>query len=377
LLLALCRVGKLYEIEDWIKAGKSLRVANGIRKSPLETAIETGFHSLIFCLARNETRVEVKNRALTDAVRRQKLELVELLTTYGAEVTSVPFVEVLRSWEPRIMRFFLERGADAVSGSPFAVAFGEKIRTALRAFVDYKAANPSLAAELQEQSDRALRHFCYEGDLKWVSLLLWAGANPRSLGPTLDEKYADDPECHTTGFLEACSKGDVEVLKRLKPDGARDNLCEFLASAAASGEKEALIYLFDLGSTPNGKANGGSEAMDRCLWRLNFEDTRAFMEKRVATKYGVSKSLECIQVLVERGALWSPNDRRDMNSLRQALYRCEPAVTVELMKLMARNRACPESMLEQLLDTPRMRAHLSQLGMKLMGNPPVTSGRTR
>ena len=28
-LLALCRTGRLYEIEDWIRAGKSIQIAQG------------------------------------------------------------------------------------------------------------------------------------------------------------------------------------------------------------------------------------------------------------------------------------------------------------------------------------------------------------
>jgi hypothetical protein len=90
-----------------------------------------------------------------------------------------------------MIRFFLENGADVITGAPFAVAFREKIRTALRSYVE--KAHPELASGLQEQADRALRHFCNEGDLKWISLLLWAGANPRSRGPDLDDRWADDP----------------------------------------------------------------------------------------------------------------------------------------------------------------------------------------
>jgi len=61
------------------------------------------------------------------------------------------------------------------------VAFGEGIRTALRPYVEHKNAHPEIAGELQEQADRALRHFSREGDLKRASLLMWAGANPRHL----------------------------------------------------------------------------------------------------------------------------------------------------------------------------------------------------
>ena len=46
-LLSLCRTGRLYEIEDWIKAGKPLSV--DARKAPLEVAIDTAFTAYLFC----------------------------------------------------------------------------------------------------------------------------------------------------------------------------------------------------------------------------------------------------------------------------------------------------------------------------------------
>jgi hypothetical protein len=54
--------------------------------------------------------------------------------------------------------------------------------------------------------------------MKWISLMLWAGANPRSPGPTLYKDYTHDPECFTTAIREATHSGNVEVLKKLKPD---------------------------------------------------------------------------------------------------------------------------------------------------------------
>jgi hypothetical protein len=67
-----------------------------------------------------------------------------------------------------IFRFFLERGADLVDGSPFAVAFSNKIRTALGPFVELKRSRPALYTALQEQADSALRYFADKGDLKWT-----------------------------------------------------------------------------------------------------------------------------------------------------------------------------------------------------------------
>jgi hypothetical protein len=42
------------------------------------------------------------------------------------------------------MRYFLDRGADVITNEPFAVAFIEKIRTALRAFREHKEAHPEV-----------------------------------------------------------------------------------------------------------------------------------------------------------------------------------------------------------------------------------------
>jgi hypothetical protein len=80
-----------------------------------------------------------------------------------------------------MMRYFLDNGADAITDGPFAEAFKSRVRTALNAFIEYKKKHPEVAEDLQEQIDRALRYSAGEGDLKWVSLLLWGGANPRSL----------------------------------------------------------------------------------------------------------------------------------------------------------------------------------------------------
>jgi hypothetical protein len=97
---------------------------------------------------------------------------VELLLATGPISSPSLLADVLLSWEPKLIRSFLDHGADPIDGRPFAVAFGTKVRTALRAFVEYKRAHPGLAPQLQEPLNCALRHFCYEADLKWVSLLL-------------------------------------------------------------------------------------------------------------------------------------------------------------------------------------------------------------
>jgi hypothetical protein len=361
-LVRLCRAGKLYEIERWINDGKSLEVSaaikQGRRRSLLEVAVETGFHSLVELIAKHEASQSAKNAALGEAVSSRRLDLVELLLANGADIKSVPLADVLLTWEPTLIRFFLDHGVDPVQGRPFAEAFGARVRTALRPFVEYKRAHPELAPTLQDQMDCALRHFCGGGDLKWVNLLMWAGGDPRSRGPCLEKEYTEDPECYTSGLEEACRSENLDVLKKLKPDPSRDDLTELLRCAAIWGRKATLEYLLQIGANPNDKANGGSSVLDTALRALRFGRFDAYNWKGLKSKYDVSRPLDCVQVLLAHGAIWSPEQRYELNSLRRALLACEPDVTIELLQSFRKYNACPAARVHRLLRTPRMRDHL-------------------
>ncbi len=137
-LVRLCRAGRLYEIERWINDGKSLEIPastkRGRQRTLLEIAVETGFHSLVELIAKHEASQSAKNAALGEAVSLRRLDLVELLLANGTDIKSVPLTDVLLTWEPSLIRFFLEHGADPIEGRPFTEAFGAKVRTAPRPF---------------------------------------------------------------------------------------------------------------------------------------------------------------------------------------------------------------------------------------------------
>jgi hypothetical protein len=158
-LLRLCKLGRLFAIQDWIAEGRSLSVPADLRTTPLKVALDTRFHSLVELLVRNEPSQQVKNRCLRHAVSLKRLDFIELLVSHGADLDSIAFVEVLQNWEPTIIRFFLDHGADFLTDSPFEFAFSQRIRTALRPFKECREKYPEFAAQLQEQADRGLRHF--------------------------------------------------------------------------------------------------------------------------------------------------------------------------------------------------------------------------
>src|SRR5262245_27668502 len=96
---SLCRSGKLFEVQDWIRDGRPCRMpAGNFATSPIRVAIEQGFHSLVEVLLReNILRQDEKNDALARAVDHRNLEIVELLVQYDADPGAIDFETVLWS----------------------------------------------------------------------------------------------------------------------------------------------------------------------------------------------------------------------------------------------------------------------------------------
>ena len=136
-------------------------------------------------------------------------------------------------------------------------------------------------------------------------------------------------------------------------------MSDLLHCAAISARSDAIRYLLKIGADPNDKPNGGSSALDRCLWHLNFGSYYPHYRKSLRSKYEVSKGLDSVREVTAHGAIWNPNDQYAFNDLRRALYGCEPEVTIELLKIFKEHNACPQDRLKELLCKPRMKEHLA------------------
>jgi ankyrin repeat protein len=219
-LIKLCKAGRLFEVQDWISAGKPVNVPleaypRRTIKSPLHIAIEGGFHSLVQLLFDGGAALEEPRYSpLLHTLEKRRLDLLELLVRHGADVRSVSMENVFGTWSSEIVEFFIERGADLETGNPLADALCSRIRPALGIFKRYKDRFPSF----QEQINIALRHHCKEGNLKWVSLMLWAGADPYAQGPY--GPYDDDPDDYNNALELAAFYGhhDIFKLKQIRLD---------------------------------------------------------------------------------------------------------------------------------------------------------------
>jgi hypothetical protein len=206
--------------------------------------------------------------------------------------------------------------------------------------------------------------------------MLWAGANPRTPGPSLFEGHEDDPDWHTTAVKEACYHGHVEILKKFKLRPDTDDPAELVGCVLSPRNSEALNYILSLGGNLNNKPNGGSTAMDRCLGHIKFDNFDPLRRNTQISRYDVSKTLDTMKKLAVLGARWRPESDQ-IGYIRKDLYRCEPRVTVEVVKILAEKNSASQETLEELLAAPKMSVHLASLGINLPIAPKARAQKQR
>lgn len=351
-LMAMCKAGKLYQVEDWIRHGKSIHVHPKSRDDPLNIALRKGFFSLVELLARNTDSQEKKDEILLQAIRRQTFDTVKMLVDHGANPKTVPFTDVLCAWDPEMMRYFFTKGADMLTDDPFAHALSWKIRTALGVFQDCRRAHPTMADDLQRQLDMALAVHCREGDEKWVSLLMWAGGNPYARVRDIEnKKNSDNPWTYITGAEEAARKGHLKVLEQLDLDDSHPDAQNILYEACAGIHEEAVHYLLRLGINPNDEKDGGSSALDTILIHIDWgKRMQSIMPSHEDT---ADKCLRIAKDLIRHRARWAP-DACSLRATRRAVCQVGPQYASDLVNLLRRRNACSDAVLGKFVGSPQI-----------------------
>lgn len=369
-LIDLCKAGKLFEVQEWIASGRPVNGPPSLsgyrRKGPLEVAMDLGFHSLVRVLLEggadiNEPRYNPSQQALWN----KRLDLLELLVEHGADYLSIDMEEVFDTWQPDIMRWFIENGADVETGNPLAQALCNRIRTALGIFKAYKDRFPSF----QEQANIALRYHCREGSLKWVSLMLWAGADPYAKGPDSCHEEPDPEEDMNALELAACLEHfDIFNLKQIRLDPTKAECKGVLLEACRSKNSNFLEKLLKKGFNPGEYENSGTPFIHALLTRLDWyfdinhwdiwrTDRTA---KRNMDNEDSRERIKMIHILVKHGAKWLPKDRSEIGDARRSLLKMKPDYTVEFIWIMSKYKACKREDIEELIRTPSIRSLISQ-----------------
>lgn len=167
-----------------------------------------------------------------------------------------------------IVDFFIDNGAGVETGNPLAYALCSKIRPALGLFKRYKDHFPSF----QEQANIALRHHCCEGSLKWVSLMLWAGADPYAKGPDSPDRKSD-PEADASALELAAIYDHFDIFKlrqvRLGPN--KPGAYDLLRNACYSEKPDLPKKFLESGFNPQSMEDRGSSLIQGSDGLLSFK----------------------------------------------------------------------------------------------------------
>lgn len=267
--------------------------------------------------------------------------------------------------DAKMGRYFMLKRADLVTGNPFAIAFQAYKRPALGVYLDACNAYPHLKDALQRQIDMALSYHCKDGSIKWVSLLMWAHADPLACVPALDDPEEDqnDPEKGCTGARFAAMEGHLEVIKRICVNPTKPGWQDAMGSACSFGHTSIIEFLLDKGVKPNDKPNGGASGLDSAL---NAIGQGARYSKNSPYHYPctASPSIEIIRLLVEHGAHWVPDDNSAINGARRSLYEVDKSYTVDVIKLFAAYGACDKDLLWKFVSSSTMVGRLALIDLE-------------
>ena len=352
-LCVLCEEGRLYEVEKWISEGKPIQCVRPTekefqkRKTPLQWAVDRGFHSLAELLLINGYDPNGDFcECLSPAVRSKNHSMVELLLRYGADPLGVDFEEVLETYDRSLMDCFVAAGVDPCHENAVARALRHKGRPLLGFVKTYKERFPGLV----RQASIALRVFAEEGDPKGVALMLWLGADPYQKVPKSDWPCdSDDEEC----ALDTCrgEKKDVIIQQLLKVPIPLDRVQDLFRSTAFDGHPGITRKLLALGADPNDQPEGRHVLHDfvfAATWRY-AESLYPGREKQ---------ALEAIRLVAEAGAKWDL-DNKGLAELRRRLLDGKSSIVIALLEILGTHRVFSEEQLYELTRTDGMKRMLN------------------
>lgn len=358
----LCRCGRLYDVERWIKDGQPLQLAartrKGQGKSALSIAIETGNYALVLLLLANGYAPNEEIQSPLDvALRNRRLDLVHLLLDWGTDPQSVCLSDVFDSYSIDVFERFRLLGVDLTAGHALAEAIA--YHTSNKPLLGFAKRYRTTDHKIQSELDIALAHHAGEGNEKGVQLCLWAGADPHTPVPSLrfrsgwsTDAEGDDPD-RFLGFsaiYEACRAGHHEIFKRLGPDPTKDDLEELWEAA---GDPAVMDVLAPLGLPVNVGA-----VIRHHMWWATFT-SGSFGSGSFGSG---SRWASTLRRLFEIGVRWKESTPDEIGTLRRFLLKASDFTFVDLMKLLATSDYCSPDILKELARTPSMLGRMKKVG---------------
>lgn len=353
----LCRYGRLYDVERWIRSDRPLQLVAGIRvggrrrASALEIALEGGNQALVLLLLCNGYDLNAETNCPLDfALRARRWDLFDMLLDWGADPHRVDRSDLFGTYQTPLFERFLSLGVDLTDGHELADTLAH--HTSNKPLFGFARRHRQRDPAFQVELNMALGFHAEEGNEKGVALCLWAGANPHAPAPSLrwgflygsDDEDEDKPGiAGYSAIHEACSHGHVEILKRFCPDPSRDDFEELYYAT----ENSAVIkYLASMAPPKNVGA-----LIQRLLWRA----VSPFGNDRWQPLYS-------LKTLFDLPVRWETSATEEIAAVRYDLLKAPDCTYVDVMKLLAQRDNCAPEVLKELGRTPAMRRRMKEVG---------------
>lgn len=331
-LLDLLKRGKPFALQEWIKAGKRLHVPeiDDYRAQVLRVAVETGFHSIVEELLRagGWNRSELVD-ALDAALCNRRSDLVDLLLTYGASLEQLDFQTVCGTIDLTLMERYLRAGGDPCCNNGFAHALSTiKARPLLRFYRQFRTEFPAL----DDQAALALAQAVDEGKVRWICLLVWAGADPfRPVPWNLEGGFPVSPEDSTSAAIRALWQDKPEVLKALKLNPTPGQARELLGHVGYRVNLDLVRSL--LKAIPRSEINETDRCSSSVLENLVRRGADTNFWTRTVDQDREANSIKAMELLLDHGARWNPAPEQ-LRYARRGLLEHDGRYIVQVLRLL-------------------------------------------
>ena len=352
-LLDLCKAGRLYDVESWIRNGSPLQLEPGTqargprRTSALQIALGRGDHALVYLLLCNGYAANAEESSPLDcALESRRIDLVDLLLAWGTDPHQVSRTAVFETYSSALMERFRSLGVDMTDGHEMAEVLAE--RTSNKPLFGFARRHRQGDPKVQRELDMALVHHAGAGNEKGVMLCLWAGADPYARAPDLrwpiDTEEEEDDSGGVTAIWQACIAGHVVILERLDPDPSRldyDDLYRWSRSAAV---------------------------IDVLARRALPREVSAVVAAHIPGRgigflfSGRSPSVYPLRRLFELGMRWTSGTNEEIANVRRSLLRTTDDLFGETLKLLTKGDHCAPEILRELARTPAFQRKMVEAG---------------
>jgi len=352
---AYCKVGRLFDAERLLNEYGTARLRKTRKWTPLFTAVDRGFHSLVELLLRYENAQWDLEKAYEGAQRRRRSDLAALILSSPWWTVPIDPVEVLATGEVALARKLHEAGIDFTAGNTILQGAMRNAKGTL----DIVAHLGIRSGDVEDQLYSAMVTHADQGHVPSVIRFLRAGFDPHKVAPYMDDRGRLSGEESTVSI--AMYSGKPGFFASLKPSPHKDDAVDLIGSAVYLGDDKLLGVLLEAGFTLNCKTNGGSPALDELLCGRTKKHHVPYPqygchETPRYSRVEADAFLRAVESFLLKGARWVPDqDRNEVRMVRDTLLALGSEHVARLFTMLDDYGAAKREHLKTLFATERMK----------------------